>query len=255
MSINTNQCIFIKKNNERCKRIIPENENYCWQHIDIEISESLESVELLETLPYEVIQYILNPYIDYATESELIENLTNVKLDIDSHLTYKNKYYKNGKIYKLDTYLDLKLIKSECWYENANKWSIMNYKNDKLEGKYEVWYENGYKWTISNYKSGRLDGISEEWYPNGNKEYKRNYKNGRLEGIQEYWYQNGNKKSIENHKNGQFEGIQEYWYENGNIQYILNYKNGILEKILEDGHKNKETISIYKNGILIKSTK
>ena len=46
MSININQCEFIKKNNERCKRLISENENYCWQHNDTEISESLESVSI-----------------------------------------------------------------------------------------------------------------------------------------------------------------------------------------------------------------
>ena len=52
-------------NNERCKRIKNNNENYCCQHIDSDISESLKSLELLESLPYE-----LNPYTDYSNEPE-----------------------------------------------------------------------------------------------------------------------------------------------------------------------------------------
>ena len=173
MSANINQCEFIKKNNERCKRLIPENENYCWQHIDTEISESLESVELIETLPDELIQYVLNPYIDYSTESQLIENLTNVKLDIDSHLTYEIQYYDSDKniIKNKKTYLDLKLIKSEGWYDNGNKEFIENHKNGRLEGMQEHWYENGYKASTCNYKNGRLEGKYEVWDDNGNKLY------------------------------------------------------------------------------------
>jgi antitoxin component YwqK of YwqJK toxin-antitoxin module len=135
MSVNTNQCSFIKKNNQRCKRLISENTEYCWQHIDSEISKSLESLELLETLPNELIQYVLNSYIDYSEESELIENLTGVKLDIDSHLTYKTEYYKNGNIKIRKTYLDLKLIKSESWYLNTNiqNISVLDLKTGNLD--------------------------------------------------------------------------------------------------------------------------
>jgi hypothetical protein len=91
----TNQCKYIHKNNERCKRIIAENEIYCWKHMDMEISELLESMEFIENLPADIIKYTLNQYIDYFTESELIEILTGAKLNIDSNLTYENEYYKN----------------------------------------------------------------------------------------------------------------------------------------------------------------
>ena len=204
MSLNTNQCEFIKKNNERCKRIINKDENYCWQHIDSEISESLESVELLETLPDEIIQYILNPYIDYINESELIEHLTGnrVKLNIDPHLSYEIQYGNFDKNLIKTTYLDLKLIKSESWYMNGNKYFIKNYKNQKLDGISEYWYDNGNKTSTRNYKNGKLEGISEGWYLNGNKRFISNYKNDKLDGISEGWYKSGHKEFIENYKNG-----------------------------------------------------
>jgi antitoxin component YwqK of YwqJK toxin-antitoxin module len=220
MSVNTNQCEFIKKNNERCKRLINKDEKYCWQHIDSEISDSLESLELLETLPDELIQYVLNPYIDYSTESQLIENLTGnrVKLDIDSHLTYEIEYYDSNKtiIKNKKTYLDLRLIKSEDWYPNGHQKYIYNYKNGRLEGKYKGFYENGNKRFISKYKNNKLDGKSK------------------------YYYKNGNIKCIINHTNGKLEGQSKGWYENGNIEYIENYKNGNIEYIEFD--KNEKLI-------------
>jgi antitoxin component YwqK of YwqJK toxin-antitoxin module len=196
--MSNNQFEFIKKNNERCKRLINNNTKYCWQHIDSDISESLESGELLKTLPAELIQYVLNPYIDYVNESQLIQNLTGVKLDINPHLTYITKYYDSDKtvIKSRKTYLDLKLIKYESWYPNTNKEYIYNFKNGKLEVIKESWYPNGNKESISNFKNGKIEGIKESWYPNGNKMYIENYKNGELEGEFKYWYPNGNKEYI-----------------------------------------------------------
>ena len=207
MSIN-NQCEFIKKNNKRCKRLINKDENYCWQHIDSDISESLESVE---TLPNELIQYVLNPYIDYSTESELIENLTNVKLDIDTHLTYENEYYDstNTVIKSKHTYLDFKLIKYEGWFYNGNIYKIFNYNNGKYHGMFEEWYPDGNKWYIRNYKNGKLNGLVEYWYENGNLQSRRNYRNGELEGISEYWYPDGNLESRRNYIDGNLDGLYE----------------------------------------------
>jgi hypothetical protein len=88
-------------------------------------------------------------------------------------------------------------------------------------------YENGNKKSELNYKNQKLNGLCTSWYENGNKTLEGNFKNGRPDGFLAIWYENGQKKSEENYKNGYRDGLCAFWDEKGNQKNKIKYENGL----------------------------
>jgi len=128
--------------------------------------------------------------------------------------------YKSG--FKLSsetkyTYYYTGLIKSE-----------INYKDDKLGGKYHSWHENGQKWWEGNYKDRVPDGIWTSWNENGERTNVGSFIDG-----------TGNFSIYKNNKN-KFElsyidgaGKETTWDDNGEIKFERKYIKG--EEIGEGG--------------------
>ena len=101
------------------------------------------------------------------------------------------------------------------YYDDGQKKSEANFKDDKLDGKYTEWYENGQIKLESNWKEEKLFGKMTYWHENGQKESEGNWKDGKKHGIFTEWDENGQKKSEENWKDGKDVEKLVDWLENG----------------------------------------
>ena len=102
-------------------------------------------------------------------------------------------------------------------YENGNIKSITYHKKIRdsiVKVKVEVYFENGQKESESNYKDEELDGLKTWWYENGQKKSGGTFKDG--DGLETQWYENGQKESELTYKD--WEIISEKWWnEDGSV--------------------------------------
>jgi antitoxin component YwqK of YwqJK toxin-antitoxin module len=126
--------------------------------------------------------------------------------------------------------------------------------NGYKDGKWTFWHENGKVSAEQYYNKGEMTGVWKSWTQDGAQGSEIDFNKG----TAVYWYANG-KKSSEGKiiKGMQHDGAWTGWYENGNINYEGNYKQGLKEGTWtwynNKGVKIQE--EIYKNGLLISSTK
>jgi antitoxin component YwqK of YwqJK toxin-antitoxin module len=93
----------------------------------------------------------------------------------------------DGKLRSLRTYNDMASRVHFEWYENGQKVSEVNYKDDKEDGLRTWWFDNGHKKEEVTYKYGKPVGTHIKWYKNGQKRSEENYKNGKFNGLSTYW--------------------------------------------------------------------
>ena len=102
-------------------------------------------------------------------------------------------------------------------YENGNIKSITYHKKIRdsiVKVKVEVYFENGQKESESNYKDEELDGLETWWYENGQKKSGGTFKDG--DGLETWWYENGQKESEVTYKDGEIIS-EKWWNEDGSV--------------------------------------
>jgi antitoxin component YwqK of YwqJK toxin-antitoxin module len=152
----------------------------------------------MDILHKNLIEYILNPYLDYKEDILKLKQLYEYKFDIGQHLEYrKHPLIKNISF----TYLDNRKIKQISLDKNRNKNGEYVYVNDFCYLK-RFYYDNGQKSSESNLKNKLQHGKQITWYSNGQMWYECNYKNGQLHGIYKEWSENGKLIKEGNYKNG-----------------------------------------------------
>jgi len=97
--------------------------------------------------------------------------------------------------------------KNISWYENGQKKSERNFKEDKFRQS-----RNHGKWT--------------EWYENGQKASEKHYTKDRWDGKWTYWYENGQKESEVYYINNNEDGLKVTWTESGSILYKSYWQDG-----------------------------
>jgi antitoxin component YwqK of YwqJK toxin-antitoxin module len=267
------KCTKILKSGKQCSRNAQLNSEYCWQHLDhqlsiipennkFEISPTVYFKNIIE-LPPDIIKNILSDYIDYDQLIEITKYSKDFKVNPQRVQIEENIDLNNNLIKEI--YIDDDLRKVEVFNKDNIKTIERHYKNGKLEGKQYKWYDNGQLNIEENDKNGELEGKQYSWYEDSKLKYEYNYVNGELEGKQYNWYNNGKLEYEENYKNGELEGKQYGWYnndqnnfKNGKIEefkntklyYEYNYKNGQKEgkqyRWYDTGQLNAE--ENYKNG-------
>lgn len=132
----------------------------------------------------------------------------------------KSYYYKNGKIYKIITYVDGQKDGIAIKYNDSIISTIYEYNKDYL-----VYKDNINKLD----KLGKKQGVWKEFYPNGKIKRKLNYKNGKLNGNLIEYNNLGKPIKTKEYKNDSLicdsvkikfniSDRQEF-YENGNIKF------------------------------------
>jgi hypothetical protein len=88
---------------------------------------------MLNIINNNVIEYVLNLYLDYEEDIIKLKQLYNFRFNIKKHFIYKNDY-SWGNYCKM-LYLNNDLIKTKSYYSNGNIETLRNYKNNHLHGK------------------------------------------------------------------------------------------------------------------------
>ena len=97
-------------------------------------------------LPNDILQYILNIYINYSQNKNQLLYLIN-----DKNFKFKRKMHIK---------IDIK------YYENTHKIKFhKKYIDNQLHGLQRFWYKNGKRKYIKNYKNGSKRNYQLHWYP------------------------------------------------------------------------------------------
>jgi antitoxin component YwqK of YwqJK toxin-antitoxin module len=165
----------------------------------------------------DILQYVLNLYLEFYIDVPKLENITNFKFDKKCHLKIKEYFHANGNISTKHTYLDENIIVAEHFFSNGKKYYLENYQyipnfpDDEYppkNGKSYHYHENGILASELNYDKEVEQEAQYYYYDNGKKWQELNYKNGELDGIQYTWNCDETQQQINNYKDGKKEGIQ-----------------------------------------------
>jgi antitoxin component YwqK of YwqJK toxin-antitoxin module len=94
---------------------------------------------MLSLLNNNIIEYVLNLYLDYQEDITKIKQLYKYKFNFFKHFGILKEYHNNGKLKRFLAYLDNKKIKYKEWYINGIKLLERNFKNEKFNGLIKVW--------------------------------------------------------------------------------------------------------------------
>ncbi len=144
--------------------------------------------------------------------------------------------------------------------------SIVEYKNNELDGVAFKYHENGALSSQEQYQSGRQHGPAKYWFDNGQLMRDGSYKNGERDGINKAWFKNGKLNVEESYTNGKLNGPWKIWYENGNQKETGEYtlvektgeprseKHGIWKEFREEGG-SLATEKVYDKGEMQRETR
>lgn len=180
-------------------------------------------------------------------------------------------------IQKAENITDGKGYKQELWKwyritTEGEKWleGLLNFKDDKKNGKCIRLYQSKNIYTIRNYKMDVLDGYSIVYRPNGTIHYEETYRSGKLHGIKKWYSLTGVHESDQEWRDGIPHGVVRHYYISGNLLSESYEENGVEEggRIIYSDSVEKEIIKkyefvkgvkvsakYYRNGKLIKEEK
>jgi antitoxin component YwqK of YwqJK toxin-antitoxin module len=142
---------------------------------------------MLHLLSNNIIEYVLNAYLDYEEDIEKIKQLYEYKFNIRKHIYIGIDLYPNNNIKRSNIWLDDYGIKDKWYYPDGKLYYLSNTRHGQIHGIQKTWNEEGTLIKEETYDYGRLEGIRKEWYNNGNLACVKNYKNGKLSDIQQMY--------------------------------------------------------------------
>jgi antitoxin component YwqK of YwqJK toxin-antitoxin module len=117
-----------------------------------------------------ILQYILNQYLDWEEDISKLHQIFNFKFHIKIHIIYDKVLHFTKKMgYRI--YLDNKIIKFKLYFLNGNPDIEENYKNGKLHGIQKEWYKNGKLMKEQSYICETQKGIQKYYKTNGTLSY------------------------------------------------------------------------------------
>jgi antitoxin component YwqK of YwqJK toxin-antitoxin module len=174
-----------------------------------------------------IIEYVLNEYLDYEEDISKLKQLFLYKFNIRKHLSYN--------FYRTDCYtiLDSKGIRRTD-YNKGNKICVIHYKNGQYHGNLKKWYPDGKLLFDWNYKNNKMHGIQFDYHKNGKISHRYNVENDIEEGYHTEYYENGNKKSEGNYTKNMKNGIFLYFHYKGDLNYKQKYE---MDELIYDESK------------------
>jgi antitoxin component YwqK of YwqJK toxin-antitoxin module len=83
------------------------------------------------------------------------------------------------------------LYKVEEFYSNGVKKLEGYYAGGEKDGRWSSWYESGGVWSVVNYRQGKMDGAQTVYHNNGEKYFEGNFKAGIRKGTWKFWNEKG----------------------------------------------------------------
>lgn len=137
---------------------------------------------------------------------------------------YKFYYKKQEQI--IGNYKDN--LKSGMWiYMPSIDFKFIGEFEDDLKTNQWIYIEKGDTITILNYKNDKLNGKQIGYFNNGQKATELNYSEGDRHGIEKRYYKNGEIKEILNYRHGDLHGDYLIYSENGKLITKLIFHNNV----------------------------
>jgi antitoxin component YwqK of YwqJK toxin-antitoxin module len=169
----------------------------------------------------DILQYILNLYIDHQRDVHIVQKSTNNFIfDLKPFTKIEMRLF-NDKKMEIEKYVFIE--------EEKNMLEAEYIFVDDLKFKITYYYKNGNKSGEINFLLGIIEGKVHRWYKNGNIKEMIEFKNGIRDGECLTYYENGKLKEINKFKIDKMNGECIIFYKNGNIMYKLVYTNNKLD--------------------------
>lgn len=134
----------------------------------------------------------------------------------------KEEYFYNEKLKKLDsTFIS--------YYQNGNKKSEGNYKNDQIVGNWTYYYESGSVKALGEYKRNAQNGFWSYYYENGQTSMEGKMLDGKKTDYWKTYFENNIVKSEGNYVKGKQDGNWNFYNELGERKGTANLNNGYGE--------------------------
>ena len=147
-------------------------------------------------------------------------------------------YFKEGELKAETNYIDgtntptqvgIKNGVEKVYYQMGQLAYVVNYVNNKRDGKL-TWYDKyGRLLADMYYKMGELQGMEKSYYPNGQVKHSVNYIFDKKEGMQKEFYNDGKLALKVNYIHNKKEGMQKEYTEDGRLYSDVFYKNNYKE--------------------------
>lgn len=144
---------------------------------------------------------------------------------------YAKEFYRNGKLKRLQFYLNDTLNDSSIYFHSNGQISNLQFfKNKRKHGAWKDFNKEGKLVKEMNFENDLLNGICTQYtYRTGRIQTKIYYKNGDKDGLEEQYYPNGKPKSKAFYKDDRpCIGLQE-WQDNGK-EIKNDFKISVSEK-------------------------
>lgn len=159
------------------------------------------------------------------------------------------EYYPDGTIKSEITLKnDQKNGPATYYFANGNKEVVMNYRDNKPDGKYERFSVEGKLLESIMYAEGKKQGPSTTYYSDGRKAMTANFVNDTIDGAYAEFHPNGQIKVRGQYLKGFYHGNWEYFEADGVKVGYGHFNKGSGEQVaLFYGSQKKRTVVPFKN--------
>ena len=110
-------------------------------------------------------------------KKETAKNIIHIEYHENGQVRHEVKF-EDFKIKAKDTWMNEFRWKQTWWFDNGQIEKVVNYVNDKRDGKWLAWYWHGQIKTEVNHKNGNLEGRQTEYFENGQIDMEGIFKDG-----------------------------------------------------------------------------
>jgi antitoxin component YwqK of YwqJK toxin-antitoxin module len=127
----------------------------------------------------DILQYVLNLYIDHRKDIHIIQKFTNkFMFDLKPFINVNTLYESDGSVIKVEfIWIDDMQYKYISYYENGNKKNEWFYENGVINGTKKIWYKSGKIKCQINYVNGKKRGLYLQFNEKGKVIKRKNYIN------------------------------------------------------------------------------
>jgi antitoxin component YwqK of YwqJK toxin-antitoxin module len=171
-----------------------------------------------------LIEYVLNPYLDYLKDIQKLRKIFQYNFNIKQHLKREiEDCLEDGNVISL--LLDNNKLIEKAFYETKEKLYEVKFKDNKEYQKW--WYKNGNLQHVFTLKNGEYEHLIKNYRHNGDLLFEHNYENGKKHGTCKTYMTNNRLSHEETYKNGIKHGEERTYNLRGKILEVIWWHNGV----------------------------
>lgn len=146
----------------------------------------IKSNTTLHLLSTNILQYVLNEYLNWNTDIRKIHKVTKIKFNIKPHIITRYNYYTENIVKWIQVYIDNQIFSLNHFDIGGNKIYKKEYRFNKVINE-QRFVGNDVKISENHLKNGKLYGKSYAWNINGEIIRISNFYNDMFHGYQVYY--------------------------------------------------------------------